>query len=152
MLCVIITNPARGATFVVDSTIDLQDAEPGNGNCAAWEEVCTLRAAIQEANALGGSHVITLPPGTYRLMISGRGELEARSGDLNVVANITINGAVSATTIIDGAGLDRVFHVRNRGTLTLNDITVQHGHAGSGPMDSGGGLYADAGTELTLLR
>ena len=43
--------PAQGATFVVDSIGDEADASPGNGVCATSAGVCTLRAAIAEANA-----------------------------------------------------------------------------------------------------
>lgn len=43
------------AGFVVDSTADFSDNNPGDGDCeAVGTNVCTLRAAIEEANALGG--------------------------------------------------------------------------------------------------
>ena len=37
--------------LVVDSPLDLGDANPGDGDCATTESTCTLRAAIEEANA-----------------------------------------------------------------------------------------------------
>src|SRR6185369_6141371 len=40
---------AHAATFTVNSTGDGIDATPGNGICATSGNVCTLRAAIQEA-------------------------------------------------------------------------------------------------------
>ena len=43
--------PATAATFYVDSEIDAVDALPGDGVCATSTGTCTLRAAIQEANA-----------------------------------------------------------------------------------------------------
>ncbi|MDO8615675.1 MAG: CSLREA domain-containing protein [Dehalococcoidia bacterium] len=46
------TSPALGATFTVDSTADAVDDAPGNGVCATAGAVCTLRAAVQETNAL----------------------------------------------------------------------------------------------------
>jgi CSLREA domain-containing protein len=45
---------AQAQNFTVDSTTDAVDAVPGNGICADASKNCTLRAAIQEANALGG--------------------------------------------------------------------------------------------------
>ncbi len=45
---------AGATTVVVDSTADLSDAVPGNGFCSVTTDICTLRAAIQEANALTG--------------------------------------------------------------------------------------------------
>src|SRR3990172_13077563 len=50
--------PAQAATFVVDSTGDAADSVPGNGVCRAAGNVCTLRAAIEEANALAGADTI----------------------------------------------------------------------------------------------
>lgn len=51
--------------FVVDSTGDAPDLLPGNGTCATASGTCTLRAAIEEANALPGPDAIqfALGPG-----------------------------------------------------------------------------------------
>lgn len=43
--------PASAATFTVNSTADSADSTVGDGFCVASGGVCTLRAAIQEANA-----------------------------------------------------------------------------------------------------
>ena len=140
---------AAGATFVVNSTLDAVDAVPADGVCATAGGVCTLRAAVQEANALSGAHVIMLPAGTYPLTIPGAGEFDAVTGDLNVTTTLTIFGAGAATTIIDANGLDRVFHAQASGTgLTLVDLTVQNGNPGNG---HGGGIYV-SGVNLTLAR
>jgi CSLREA domain-containing protein len=60
--------------LTVDSTADTPDANPGDGLCAAATGACTLRAAIQEANALAnladGPDLIafTIPgPGPYTI-------------------------------------------------------------------------------------
>lgn len=45
---------AVGFTFIVNSSKDAADRQPGDGACATAAGVCTLRAAIQEANALAG--------------------------------------------------------------------------------------------------
>ena len=52
----------------------------------------------------------------------------SRTGDLDVTLSITIQGMVALTTVINGAGLDRVFEVRPGGNLTLFDLTVQGGN------------------------
>ena len=44
-------SPALGVLFTVNSTADTPDAVVGNGLCANSLGKCTLRAAIQEANA-----------------------------------------------------------------------------------------------------
>lgn len=46
---------AAAATFTVNSTANAPDNNIGNGVCATGGGVCTLRAAIQEANALAAS-------------------------------------------------------------------------------------------------
>src|SRR5262245_29022726 len=67
---------AMQSALVVNSTQDLPDATPlGDGHVDAdlslpGDQV-TLRAAIQEANALGGTNIINVLPGTYRLGASG---------------------------------------------------------------------------------
>lgn len=45
-------------TYVVDSTGDEDDAVPGDGVCATSASTCTLRAAIEEANATTGPNTI----------------------------------------------------------------------------------------------
>jgi CSLREA domain-containing protein len=51
------------ATFNVNSAVDAVDAVPGDGVCATAGGQCTLRAAVQEANALPGADTISLPAG-----------------------------------------------------------------------------------------
>lgn len=114
-------------TFNVNSTADAVDINPGNGVCATSSNVCTLRAAIQEANALAGEDVITLPAGTYTLTITGENEEDAATGDLDIHGNVTINGGTANTTIIDGGAIDRVFDIRNPYSVTFTNLTIQNG-------------------------
>jgi len=62
---------ARATPFLVNSTEDAPDAVPGDGICATLTGVCTLRAAIIEANYSPGPDTITLPSGIYRLTVPG---------------------------------------------------------------------------------
>ncbi|MCQ3929406.1 MAG: hypothetical protein DPW16_03020 [Chloroflexi bacterium] len=55
---------AHAAIFVVDSTADLPDANTGDGLCQTPIGTCTLRAAIQQANALPGLDEIHFAIGT----------------------------------------------------------------------------------------
>lgn len=50
--------PASAATFTVNSTADTPDASVGDGFCDVGGNVCTLRAAIEEANADEGEDTI----------------------------------------------------------------------------------------------
>ena len=51
--------PAQAKQFNVNSTRDAVDANPGDGVCATATGECTLRAAIQETNALRGADCIS---------------------------------------------------------------------------------------------
>ena len=84
---------ASAATFMVNSTIDAADGAPGDGQCETvpGNGVCTLRAAIDESNAVPGlpPAQIDLPPGAYgltlgALSISGKANRLVRAFDLLV--------------------------------------------------------------------
>lgn len=132
----------EGHRFTVGTTADTTDARPGDRRCADAAGTCSLRAAVQEANAAGGGR-IDLPPGTYRLTVGGAGEDAAATGDLDVRSGVTVEGR-GAT--VDAAGADRVFDVLAGGALTLRQVTVTGGvAAGTGLPASGGGVR-NAGT------
>jgi len=120
-------------TFDLDTLLDLVDANPGDGVCetATTPPRCSLRAAIQEANAVtdGSTSTIKLQDsGEYYLDIAGALEDEARSGDLDIKTRVIINGPGSHLVAIDGGGDDRVFHIHPGANVTLNDLTIQNGH------------------------
>ena len=59
-----------GKTFIVKSAADSPDANVGDGKCKSVAGKCTLRAAIQESNALAGPNTILVPQGEYKLTVS----------------------------------------------------------------------------------
>src|SRR5438093_4430358 len=73
---------SHAATFVVNTTADTADAVPGDGICADSGGACSLRAAIQEANALAGPDAIVLSAATY-VLSGAAGDDSALSGDLD---------------------------------------------------------------------
>lgn len=122
--------PAFAATFTVDTTADLVDAAPGDHQCATAAKSCSLRAAVQEANATAGLDEILLPAGTFTLTLAGAGEDAGATGDLDVSGDLTLTGAAQTATVIDGGALDRVFdhHPAPGGTtLWLVGMTVRNG-------------------------
>lgn len=135
---------AGAATFTVNTLVDAVDATPGDGACLTAVAQCSLRAAIQEANALAGADIITLPAGIYRLEIGSQGEDAAAQGDLDITSEIVINGAAADTTIIDGMKNDRVFQILRGGVATINKLTIRNGTANVDGM--GGGLSNRGGT------
>lgn len=140
--------PALGgaATFTVNSTTDAVDANPGDGTCADGSGDCTLRAAIQETNALAGADTINVPAGTYLIAITGTGEDAGAKGDLDILQDLVLVGAGAKLTVVDGGGLDRVFEMRNNAVVAMSGLTIQNGNAGS---NDGGGVLSKGRLVLT---
>ncbi len=131
--------------YVIDTTADAGDVDPGDGACDDGAGTCSLRAAIMEANALPGAHAISLPAGTYILTIPGTGEDAAASGDLDITGDLTIDGAGADSSIIDANGIDRVFQVLPGMTVKMDGVTVRNGNL-RGP---GGGISNRGAITLT---
>ncbi len=129
--------------FTVNSPADAIDAHPGDGICATPAGTCTLRAALQEANALEGLALIAIPAGTYSLAITGSDEDMAVSGDLDIVDHVALQGDGPEQTVLDGQGHNRLFHVHRGSHAVLQGLTLQHG----GAMD-GGALRNDGRVAL----
>src|SRR5437588_3369665 len=122
-----------GSTYVVNSTLDEPDADPSNGICSSTPSgVCTLRAAIMVANFVTGPNTITVPSGTYLLTRPGYDD-DALVGDLDIKHDLTIQGAGSGATIIDGNGSvthDRVFEILSTAqSVTLTGMTIRKGES-----------------------
>lgn len=114
------------ATFTVNATGDAPDANPGDGICAISATLgghCTLRAAVQEANARSGADTIVLSPQSYSLSIVGLDvDASAAVGDLDLTdpAGVAIqgNGAIISANF-------RVFQIHADATATLDHLTIR---------------------------
>jgi fibronectin-binding autotransporter adhesin len=134
-----VTGPPPPVDLIVDDAGDAPDALPGDGVCDAGAGTCTLRAAIDEANAADGPVVVTIAEGIDPVLsIEGGGEDDNATGDLDVRADLTIvgNGA-TVDGLAGGFYLDRVLH-HHEGRLVIEDLTVTGG---------GIGEVADVGAE-----
>src|SRR5262245_27270559 len=132
--------PALGqGSFVVTTT-----ADGNHGACTI--SLCTLRDAIIAANAFSQA-TIHLPanPNPYVLTIPGTDEDFGATGDLDIRTKLTIQGIGGSNPIVDGGGLDRVFHIVGDFDVIITSVTIRNG----GGVDQGGGILALAG-ELTL--
>ena len=129
---------AEGAIFVVDSTVDAIDNAPGDGLCDG-DGLCTLRAAVMEANAAPGLDTILLPGGNYVLRLGGSGEDASAEGDLDIWNDLDIEGAEDGAAVIDGGGFDRVFHILGEDVVvTMKVVTLRNGNA-----DVGGAIFVE---------
>lgn len=100
----------------------------------------TLREAIMAANhdaavdacpAASGADTIALPPGTYTPSLTGSGDFDGSTGDLDLLTSMTITSSGAQATIIDGNHSDRVFDGDPTLTVavdvTFTGLTVQNG-------------------------
>jgi len=150
--------PAAAGSFTVNSEADVPDDGIGDGECHAelgLPGVCTLRAAIQEANANPGADQIWLTAGqVYTLTRAGQ-DATASNGDLDIHDDVQVLFFASGVRpVVDADGLERAFEV-HEGNVTLLGFDITGGDAGL-PGDSSGGAIAinfDAGVvQLSLLR
>src|SRR5215831_18015928 len=84
-----LTAVKAATTYLVNSTADLPDADPADGACATASGVCTLRAAIMQANFVAGPSTITLPAGLYLINRVGSDD-DAVVGDFDIKHDVTI--------------------------------------------------------------
>ncbi len=130
------TTAQSGPRFVVNSIADTDDtacetAPAGN---------CTLREAINSANAAAGADTIAFS-------VSGTIALGSTLPAITDAAGLTIDGT-GQTVIISGENAVRVAIVNAGASLNVNRLTIANGNPGS----SGGGLYFYGPGTLTITN
>ena len=147
-----VASPAWATTFTVNSTADLDQSpnEPGcftgrlvpGGDISLVRE-CTLRAAIQQANALRGTSdnidfaswlngTITLTQGLLTIANDTSGP------------DLTIEGLGGSGLTVSGINTDRVFLINSGADVTINRLTISGGSKGFG-----GGILNNGTLTLT---
>ena len=116
------------AVFLVTVLEDGPDSQVGDGVCSSdLAGGCSLRAAVQEANAAGAPVLILLPGGTFLLTVVGAGEDASASGDLDLSGDIVLAGAGPGLTRIDANGSDRVLDVQPGAEVLIEGVTLAGG-------------------------
>lgn len=135
------------APAVAGATIDVTtfaDASAGDGRCSLREAVraADLDRPVDACPSGRRADTIRLRAGTYRLEHKGSNEDASLTGDLDITADLTIQGLSRSRTVIDAAGLDdRVLDVLGTTRLELSNLTVRHGGVyeyGHGRSEGGG--------------
>jgi hypothetical protein len=156
-----LSSASPAAAFVVNDNGDAADVNPGNGSCdtnAAAGDQCTLRAAIQEANAIFGNDTITfsLVPGST---------ITLNTALPDIAGNLTITGPGSSLltvmrSAVGGTPNFRIFKINNS-QISMSGLTVTNGRTADGipgggfapgyggPGDYGGGIYSSGSLTLT---
>lgn len=118
---------------------------------------CSFREAIEASStdtAFGGcpagNSVDVILVGGFQPALSitraGSGENNNATGDFDIrgSGSLTILGQGPRTSVINGAGLDRVFDIRTGSTVSVTfiNVTIRGGDAGN---ENGGGILAQGG-------
>jgi CSLREA domain-containing protein len=135
LFAVTVSKAHADVVFNVDTLADQVDDDTGDGQCHTSANRCSLRAAIMQANHLGGPGltIILLPAGTYVLTRAPGGANGEDTGDLNLVTpavggqTVSLIGAGAASTIIDANHLDRVLAVDHGCTARIFGVTIRNG-------------------------
>ncbi len=133
--------PCFSRRFLNDNG-DSPDKNPGDGVCLSTDGVCTLRAAIQEANALTTCGTIDIDMGAITTVIN----LNTALPDLN--HNVNLKGPVNSVLTIQrstqvGTPNFRIFNVLSgrtvniSGGLILSNGNLTFGNNGAAILNSG---------------
>lgn len=140
--------------FQVDRTDDDVTAQA----CTDAPNDCSLRGAVIRANQEVSATVYLSVNTTYQVTIPPDAVNDASTGDLNITANMYIDGfgawticIVSDCTsaIIQAEGLgDRILRIENGATVRVNELNLRNsGHA---DLAAGGGILVTGNAHLTL--
>jgi CSLREA domain-containing protein len=113
--------------FTVNSVGDTGDANVGDGECNDGAGNCTLRAAIEEANALAGTDTITFDlPGVGPHIIQLASGLPELSDSVNLLNSSGESITVRRNT---GAALFPVFWIAaGNQTVQISGLTISNGN------------------------
>lgn len=150
----------HAATFVVNSTGDTGDTNTGDNVCVASGGGCTLRAAIQQANATAAADVInfsspmTISPGSALPTITQAVTISGGSGVPTVTLNGTSAGAGANGLVLAANGCVvnglAVRSFSNHGiVVNSSNNVIARNHVGTdaaGTSDFGNGVHGIAVT------
>ena len=133
---------AGASDYVVNTTAEGGDASIVAPECdsdsTAPGAQCTLRAAIEQANANPGKDGIAIPAGTYNL-----------GSALVVTDSVQIGGAGARATSIVGSGANRVLDLGGSGNSQIADLAISGGRVTNG---DGAGIRITHNGPVTLSR
>ncbi len=105
-----------GATFVVNSSVDEPDINPGDGICETSSGYCSLRAATDEANLLVGYDTVTFAVNSVLV-----------DSSIYVSDSLYLSGNVTVDSIFCGFGADCIFATSY---LEVRNIYIRSGKTG----------------------
>jgi CSLREA domain-containing protein len=132
------STPAHAAdTYHVDSGADTPDASLADARCLTADHECTLRAAIQQANATAN------PSGSDQIVLdAARIDLTAELPTIDTDMDIRGPGAGQVT--LRGDAVHRVLFIASPAHVRISGVAITRGAA-----PTGGGIV-NAGADLTI--
>lgn len=106
--------------LTVNDTREFPDANPGDGVCLTASGICTLRAAVQEANALNGAV-------TIRFALSLNGSAFVPNIPYTLTSQITLEGNGMEATMIDGNFSNRLIVVESGAMVVIQNLLLLEG-------------------------
>jgi hypothetical protein len=150
LLALAARTPSSGADFLVDRF----DDAPGAASCTLVNpNDCSLRGAVRLANTTVAADQILLPDGVYQLTVPGAMEDLANTGDLDVLANLTVRAVIGTHPTIVQTTADRIFHADPAIDFLgfEGPMTLQGGFGAGNGVGRGGSILVDgAHTSLSL--
>jgi trimeric autotransporter adhesin len=122
------TAPFSLQTFTVNSTTDTgaTDVSTSDDFCQTAGGVCSLRAAIQQANATTGANLINFSLSSYPATIT------LTSGLPQITSTISLVGSDLDTVIIDGTNAYQILNNDGGGSLAVQNLTLTRGFSNLG--------------------
>jgi predicted outer membrane repeat protein len=142
--------PAAARTFTVNFNGDFEDATPGDGVCnvnVVGAPVCTLRAAVQEANATVASDTITFACGIGTITLRGVFDEIEIEESVDIVGNNRCRPVIDGGTPLAGTD-DSIFEVQD-GVVRFHNLVLQNGIDNFG---DGGCIDIDVGSDRVDVK
>ncbi|HWP54280.1 MAG TPA: CSLREA domain-containing protein, partial [Pyrinomonadaceae bacterium] len=119
---------AAATTFTVNVIGDGVDANPGDGLCLTSGNTCTLRAAIQEANANAGKDTIN-----FNIPGAGVHTISPDTALPDITQAVVIDGnsqpGASANTLVNGDNAVLLIELNGSRTMSVNGLTIKTGNS-----------------------
>jgi len=136
---------AFAATIIVNDIGDASDANPGDGIAATSLGVATLRAALEEANALSGEDTITFDTSLFAspqtILISQK---------LSITENIVIVGPGAENATLDAQSSCQILCIVGSIAANISGLTLTKGYASQYEEYFGGAVNISSGVLLNI--
>ncbi|HYN95776.1 MAG TPA: CSLREA domain-containing protein [Pilimelia sp.] len=153
------SDAAFAASFTVNSFSDRSDNNLADGICRTFTGNCSLRAAIQQANATPEPDQIRLQGGRYRIgWADGVEQPQTMDGDnsrdLDITSSLSIIGATGSTqSVIDGGRFASILEVNADDiSVGLSNVTLTNGGESEMPSFGTGGAILIRRGSVSLYR